>query len=121
MMFAEISLLKAMGEDITLSVSMGPSKQNIFIPKSEMKDLNERSFGIFPTQMEPMIQQVAETGPAKDVGLQKGDIITEANGNPIMHSQQFVDIIKSNAGKDIAVKWNRGGTQMSGNIKTCCG
>lgn len=109
--------IESMGEDVTLDVAMGPVKQKIFIPKSQLVDVNERTFGIFPIQMEPMIQQVAESGPAKDLGLQKGDIITEANGNPIMHSQQFVDIIKSNAGKDIAVKWNRNGTIMSGNIK----
>ncbi|NOS83579.1 MAG: RIP metalloprotease RseP [Ignavibacteria bacterium] len=109
--------IEAMGEDVTLKVKTAGAEKVIFIPKSELVDLNERSFGIFPAQMEPMIQQVAETGPAKTLGLQKGDVITEANGNPISHSQQFVDIIKGNAGKDIAVKWNRNGSVMNGIVK----
>lgn len=109
--------IEAMGEDVTLKVKTNGADKEIFIPKGELVDLNERSFGIFPSQMEPMIQQVAETGPAKNLGLQKGDVITEANGNPISHSQQFVDIIKGNAGKDIAVKWNRNGSMMNGIVK----
>lgn len=109
--------IEAMGEDVSLRVKTNGTEKDIFIPKSDLKELNERSFGIFPAQMEPMIQQVAETGPAKNLGLQKGDVITEANGSPITHSQQFVDIIKGNAGKDIAVKWNRNGSVMNGIVK----
>lgn len=109
--------IEAMGEDVTLKVNTNGTDKEIFISKNELTDLNERVLGIFPEKMEPMIQQVAETGPAKNLGLQKGDVITIANGNPITHSQQFVDIIKSNAGKDIAVSWNRNGTTMNGVVK----
>jgi regulator of sigma E protease len=106
-----------MGEDVTLKVSTNGTVKEIFIPKKELIDVTERTLGIFPEKMDPMIQQIAENRPAKTMGLQNGDIITEANGTPINHSQQFVDIIKNNAGKDIAIKWNRNGTQMSGIVK----
>lgn len=109
--------IESMGEDVSLKVRTNGNDKEIFLPKSELRDLNERSFGLFPEKMEPMIQQVADKGPAKDLGLQKGDVIVEANNMPITHSQQFVDIIKTNAGKDIAVKWNRNGTIMNGNVK----
>jgi regulator of sigma E protease len=109
--------IESMGEDVTLKVSTSGTVKEIFIPKKELIDVTERTFGIFPEKMDPMIQQIAENRPAKTMGLQNGDIITEANGTPIHHSQQFVDIIKNNAGKDIAIKWNRSGSEMSGVVK----
>lgn len=109
--------IESMGEDVTIRYKNAGAEKDVFISKNELKDLNERSFGIFPEKMEPMIQQVADKGPAKDLGLQKGDIIIEANNTPISHSQQFVDIIKSNAGRDIAVIWSRDGTLLNGKVK----
>ena len=55
--------------------------------------------------------------PAGKLGLAIGDVITEANGVRITHSQQFVDMIKSSAGKDINLKWQRNGSEMSGSVK----
>ncbi|MCC6865825.1 MAG: RIP metalloprotease RseP [Ignavibacteria bacterium] len=112
-----IVFIESMGEDVNIKIKTNGAEKEIFLPKSALHDLNERSFGLFPEKMEPMIQQVADKGPARNLGLQKGDIIVEANNTPITHSQQFVDIIKSNAGKDIAVKWNRNGAIMNGNVK----
>ncbi len=112
-----IVFIESMGEDVNIKIKTNGAEKEIFLPKSALHDLNERSFGLFPEKMEPMIQQVADKGPARNLGLQKGDIIIEANNTPITHSQQFVDIIKSNAGKDIDVKWNRNGTIMNGNVK----
>lgn len=109
--------IEGMGEDITLKVNSAGTVKDIFISKNDLRDQGERTLGIYPVGMEPVIQQVVDNRPAKTVGLQNGDIITEANGNLIGHSQQFVDIIKTNAGKDINIKWSRGGTQMNGVVK----
>jgi regulator of sigma E protease len=110
---AEI-FIEHMGEDITLTVNRNGTTRDIFISKEEMRDLGERTFGLTPDNMTPEVQMVAENEPASRLGLQKGDLITESNGQPITHSQQFVDVIRSNAGKEITVKWMRNGTEMSG-------
>jgi regulator of sigma E protease len=109
--------IESMGEDITMKVRTNGTEREIFIPKSQLAELSERSVGIFPENMQPVIQQVAENRPAKQTGLEPGDIITEADGQKITHSQQFVDIIKSNANKEFSVKWDRNGTEMTGTIK----
>lgn len=109
--------IEHMGEDVTLTVDHNGAKRDIFIPKSELKDLGERTFGLFPEKMTATIQQIVPGEPAEKLGLQKGDIITEANGQRIQHSQQFVDVIKSNADKDITVKWSRGSQEMSGTVR----
>ena len=109
--------IESMGEDVSMKIDHNGTVKDIFIPKSELTELGERTFGIFPEKMSPQIQQIAESRPAKNMGLQVGDLITEANGEKISHSQQFVDVIKNNAGKDISVKWNRAGSEMSGTVK----
>jgi regulator of sigma E protease len=108
--------IEGMGSDINLKVDKGGTVKDIFISKNEMRDLTERTFGLFPEKMTPEIQQVLAEDPAGKMGLVVGDVITEANGQKITHSQQFVDIIKSNNGKDISVKWLRGGNEMSGTV-----
>jgi regulator of sigma E protease len=109
--------IEHMGEDVTLKVSSNGKVRDIFMSKNELRDLGERTFGLFPEKMTPEIQQVLAGEPAGKMGLVVGDLITEANGQKIVHSQQFVDIIKSNSDKDITVKWQRGGNEMSGTIR----
>lgn len=108
--------IEGMGSDINLKVDRSGSTRDVFIPKTEMRDVTERTFGLFPEKMTAEIQQVLAGDPAGSMGLVTGDIITEANGQKISHSQQFVDIIKTNPGKDITVKWSRNGSEMSGTV-----
>ena len=109
--------IESMGEDVSLKIERSGTIKDIFIPKQDLLDIGERTFGIFPGSMSPEIQQVVAERPAGKLGLLNGDVIVEAGGEKITHSQQFVDIIKSSAGKDIPVKWNRGGTEMSGTVR----
>lgn len=109
--------IEAMGEDVNVQTSRGGTVKDIFLSKNDLRDLNERTFGLFPGEMVPEIQDVLKERPAGKLGLQKGDLITEANGEKISHSQQFVDIIKTNPGKDISVKWTRNGSELSGIVK----
>ena len=109
--------IENMAEDINLVIERSGAKKEMLIPKADLSDLAERTFGVYPPYMDPEIQQVIEDKPAGKVGLQAGDVITEANGEKINHSQQFVDVIKSNSGKEFSLKWKRGSTEMSGTVK----
>ncbi len=109
--------IESMGEDLTIGFIRNGESKSVFIPRSELRDINERSFGLFVENMVPEISQVSPDKPAGKLGLQPGDIIIEADGKAITHSQQFVDIIKLNANKEFSLKWLRGGTEMNGSIK----
>ncbi len=110
-------LIENMGENLDLKLERAGQIKDVAITKAAQKDMNEHTFGIFPIDMTPEILQVVGDKPAGKLGLENGDVITEANGVKITHSQQFVDIIKSNAGKDINLKWQRNGSEMSGAVK----
>jgi regulator of sigma E protease len=109
--------IEGMGEDVNIKVARDGTDKDIFISKNELKDLGERTLGIFPENLVPEIKQVFPERPAGRLGLQRGDLIIEANGQKITHSEQFVDIIKSNAQKDISLKWMRNGTEMTGVVR----
>jgi len=109
--------IEHMGEDISLIVNRNGMQKEMLISKRDLIDLAERTFGVYPPNMEPQIEQVVPDKPAGRVGLQTGDVITEANGERITHSQQFVDVIKSNPGKDLYLKWLRNGSEYSGIVK----
>jgi regulator of sigma E protease len=108
--------IENMGEDLNIKVDKNGSVKQVNIPKIEMQEMSERAFGIYPTDMVPEIQQVLPEKPAGKLGLMPGDIVYEVNSQPIAHSQQFVDLIKSNWNKDINLKWMRNGQVMSGNV-----
>ncbi len=109
--------IESMGEDLNIKFDRNGETRNVFIPKSEMRDVNDKVFGIFPVDMEAEIVQVVPDKPAGQIGLMPGDVIVEANGNKITHSQQFVDIIKKNSNGVLSLKWVRNGQVMSANVK----
>jgi S1-C subfamily serine protease len=102
--------IENMGEDIELVVDRNGVKKEMLISKNELSDLAERTFGVYSVYWSPEIMQVVQDKPAKRIGLEPGDIITEANGEKIYHSQQFVDLIKNNSGKELNLKWQRNST-----------
>ena len=46
--------------------------------------------------------------PASEIGLQRGDVIIELNGEPIHNWQEMTDVIRSNAEVPMPIKWRRG-------------
>lgn len=109
--------IENMGEDLNIRVEREGQPKDIFIHKGELTEINERVLGIFPTDMQAEIMQVIPDKPAGKIGLIPGDVITEANGFPITNSQQFIDILKSNANKDLSLKWQRNGQEMSAVVR----
>ncbi len=108
--------VESMGENLDIKLERGGSQQSFFISKNKLKDLSDKGFGIYPTDMQPEVLQVFQEKPAGKLGLKNGDIITSVNGEKIYNSQQFVDLIRSNADKNIELVWTRGGQQMSGSV-----
>lgn len=109
-------LLENMGEDLRLNIEHNGTVKQIFIPKSEMRDASERTFGIYTSDLVPEIIKVVPDKPAAKVGLTSGDIVTEIDGQKIIHSQELVDKIKANWDKDINIKWIRNGKEFSGTV-----
>lgn len=105
--------LDGLGESLNFVVIRDGKNIPVVITKDKVGDLTERSFGIYPEGMIPEIGEVVTGKPAEQCGLIKGDVITEVNGNRIIHSQQLTDLIRENANRQIEIKWNRNSTEMN--------
>lgn len=64
---------------------------------------NQFSFGhpVYDQPKQVMVVATAPGSPAEVAGLQKGDVILSANGQPLESEQQLLDFTKSNAGQTV--------------------
>jgi regulator of sigma E protease len=108
--------IENLGENLDLNIERNGQIKNIYIPRTDLKDLGEKNFGIYPTGSEAYIMQVVPDMPAGKLGLKPGDKVIEAAGIEIDHSQQFVDVIKLNWDKEFKITWLRDGKEMSGEV-----
>jgi len=107
---------ETLGQSLTILVNRNGESKSVFIPKDKVGDLTESSFGIQPEGMLPVINGVLPDKPASQCGLQKGDVIKSFNEIPIVNTQQFTDLIKENANKQINLKWERNSAEMNCSI-----
>lgn len=108
--------IENLGESLTFVIDRNGEQKIVNIPKENIGDLTEKSFGISPDNTIPEVNIVLEGKPAQQCGLQSGDIITEVNDVKIINSQQVTDIIRQNANKPILIKWNRDSAEMNCNV-----
>jgi regulator of sigma E protease len=106
-----------LGEDLDIKVERGGMPVDFHVPRPDLKDISERKLGVFPSGYEPRIAGIVDGKPAAQLGLVKDDLILEVNGQKVSHQQQFIDLVRVNAGKDIVISWQRNGQTMSGTVR----
>ncbi len=62
------------------------------------------------------VDDVVASSPAEKAGLQSGDVIRKINGSSISGVHQFIEQVKANAGKTVAVVVKRGQTLLELNV-----
>lgn len=63
--------------------------------------------------MSPKIASVIAGGPAADAGLQSGDLITTANGTPLISMMQVSDMLKTNGAVPVTLGVTRGNEDLT--------
>jgi len=108
--------LDNIGNSVAFEILRNNQYIKINIPKEKLRDITERNIGIYPEKVMPQINSVISGNPAEKCGIQKGDIITEFNGEKITHSQKLVDLIKANVNKESSISWTRNGNLMTSKV-----
>lgn len=107
-------LIDKVGEDLDLKIEREGQTKDYHIPKNDLTDVSEINLGILPEGFETRISSVVPNKPASKMGLNKDDVILEVEGQKISHQQQFIDIVRSNADKNIKITWRRNNDVMNG-------
>ena len=118
------ALVSRLGDTGTISVDVQPDGGNLVsrfeIPVSQwMVDQQKqgplKALGIeqyFPP-MPVVIDEILPNKAADRYGLEKGDEILSANGQSLDHWRDWVEMIRENPGKPIAIEVVRGGEQFA--------
>jgi len=74
--------------------------------------------GMWTLGMEPAVGtevgEVMKDSPAYRVGIRPGDVITSVAGQSVTVWDDMVAVIHANPGREIALEWRRGSTEMRG-------
>lgn len=104
------------GEDLDIRAEHDGQLKDFHLPKNEITDVSEGKLGLYPAGYETVVSSVIAGKPASTLGLNKNDRILQVNGQNISHQQQFIELIRQNAGKDITISWQRNNEAMSGTV-----
>jgi regulator of sigma E protease len=69
--------------------------------------------GIDLARPKAMLGKIIADGPARQAGLQEGDVILDVNGAPVADGVAFVELVHASAGKSLTINGLRGGREFS--------
>lgn len=103
--------LSDVANPLLVRVDRGGKTVDLTVPKGEVKP--EPDFGIFPTNMYPIIEDTASGMPAARAGIEPGDIVVSVDNEPLATSTQFVHLVKGRKGKLIHLVIKRGNQEKA--------
>ena len=112
-MLDALSDLPAQG-NVTLSVRRSGRDTAILVAAQTLHDPGRAGLGLVPAGTEIVVGPPEPGKPAERLGLRAQDVFLSINGIPIRDLQKVLQIVKQNAGKEIAIEWRRGSERMSG-------
>lgn len=74
--------------------------------------------GAEPANIKVFFSQILSTSPADKLGLLPGDTVIAVNGEYIVSSGQFIDIVQSSGSNIMMLKWKRGERIINAPIKS---
>jgi regulator of sigma E protease len=108
--------IENLGEPLTFIIKRNGNDIVIKIPKEKLTNITDKDFGIVYDNNTVQIENVFQGKPAELAGLKNSDVVKSINGTPIVAQQQLVELIKSNANKNVEIKWIRNENVMSTNV-----
>jgi regulator of sigma E protease len=104
--------VESVGNDLVFTVQRGSGQTELSLPRSDIPDPNEVSFGILPSSTTVIIESVEPGRPADKAGLQPGDAFVTIAGDTIRNSQQVISIISGHAGESLEIAVMRKGDRV---------
>ncbi|MGQ9678524.1 MAG: RIP metalloprotease RseP [bacterium] len=96
------------GKEVTIAVKRGNERLILSYPVPESLDIEP----FIP----PVIDRVRAGSPAEKIGIKHGDRIVAVDGIEVGRWNDFVEIVRNNAGKPISITFQRGDVILSDTI-----
>jgi len=101
----------------SLSVSFAAE----LIPMGETAGIRLKTDGVVVVGLTSVPQGDSIFSPAKDAGIQSGDIIVSINQDLITSGAELQKAVENNSGKPLTIKINRGGDEINLSVTPICG
>jgi regulator of sigma E protease len=107
--------LENIGNDLLFTVEREGRTVHVRSHGAPLDAKAESDFGLLPAHFVVVVKNVTKGLPAEQLGLQPHDSILTLGGRPVQ-AVRIVEMIRSNAGKPLAIEWKRGNNTLSGTI-----
>jgi regulator of sigma E protease len=104
-----------MGEDLSIGVDRNDEELIINVARSDIPDVTQERFGLFPRGLVAIVGEVQAGKPAESIGMMSGDTIIAINDTPVSYSE-LAPTIRKNAGIEILLSWNRGDSSITRSV-----
>lgn len=111
-----VMYIDRMGEDLTFDVMRNGNRKILQIQRSQIPDIANEQFGIYPEHTQAVITDVVKGKPAYAAGLQRGDIVLSVNGAVVANESHLVSLIRSNPSHPISMTWKRDSSIMRSTV-----
>ncbi|MBL0176549.1 MAG: RIP metalloprotease RseP [Ignavibacteria bacterium] len=108
----DIQAGSAAGE-LRVAIERGGARMTLVVPPADLAQIDGQGIGLYATGNRPVITGVSADLPASKAGLLPGDVLLSIRDTVVHGSEEVTRMIRANAGRDIAMTWQRDGKTMS--------
>jgi regulator of sigma E protease len=119
----QLQLLERIGEDGKLTISAKYPNSDLVYDNEvwlqawmrgveEPNPVEELGVSLYVPELVPKIDEVISGGAAQRAGLLSGDLLLEADGQPLKDWQSWVDLVRAHPNKDISLLLERDGREQ---------
>lgn len=105
--------INTIGEDLNITVLRNGVKENLFVPRNKIPDIEKKGELVTPEGYRPYVGDVVKDSPAQIAGLQSGDIFLSISGKSLGSSSEFIEIVSNNPDNELNAKILRGTDTLS--------
>jgi regulator of sigma E protease len=104
-----------LGENGTYTVERNGALVNIEIPADFIQKFNRKEglSNFIWYRFAPVVDEIAKKSLAEKVGLQKGDLFVEVNGQPVTYHDELQKLVKATKADSISFRVSRAGQLLS--------
>ncbi|MBE2183280.1 MAG: RIP metalloprotease RseP [Anaerolineae bacterium] len=106
-----LSALQMVGDETTLTVIRPASGEETFIVTVQNLDVSSLTL-----ETHPIVQQVAPGSPAAEAGLQRNDLVTMLNTQPVANFDELQALTAENLGQEVSLTVLRDGELVTVNL-----
>jgi regulator of sigma E protease len=94
-------LITTLGENLNVKIDRNGQIETLHIPRAKVPDSKDGLLFLLPEGVRAGITEVLSNSPAQKAGIKSDDILLKMNNVPLYTSEQAIDIIHKDKGKEI--------------------